>query len=84
MGVEAEIITLVPRPTTRQYKWDDLTVERLDKLADIFPYKDEVDILRDAIGNFLSQMERDERPSLIVPSERRRAAKSHKRRPDAA
>jgi hypothetical protein len=68
LGVEAEIVTL-PRPSTRQYKWDERTCDRLDKLAELLPTKSEVEILRDAIGSFLSQLERDERVSMTVPSE---------------
>ncbi len=87
-GVEVEILSLPERPSTRQYKWDDLTVERLDKLAEVLPQKDEASILRDAIGHFLSTLERDERPWMTVPSELEVAAskrqKSHKRPKDAS
>jgi hypothetical protein len=87
LGVEAEILTLPERPSTRQYKWDDLTVARLDKLGELLPQKDEASILRDCIGHFLSTLERDERPWMTVPSELEAAAakrpKRHKRSGDA-
>lgn len=82
--MELELIAL-PRPSTRQYKWDERTAERLDKLAELLPHQDEVDRLRVAVGHFLSTLERDERVLMVVPSEQSpEAKKRYKRGRDAS
>lgn len=79
-----EIIAL-PRPSTRQYRFDERTNERLDKLASMLPSKSETAIVADAVGHFLSTLERDERPWMTVPSEQLPPGrKSHKRPSDVA
>lgn len=77
-----ENVIALPRPSTRQYKWDERTIERLDKLADLLPHQDEVDVLRVAVGHFLSTLERDERVLMTVPSEQAETARGGHKRPD--
>jgi len=90
--VKLEIVDLPERPSKRQYQWAPIDVERLDKLAGFYPSLDEIDVLRLALTNQLSMLERDLPPWSTVPSEREEAAarkqakdrrRSHKR-PDHA
>jgi len=79
-----EIVDLPERPSKRQYQWAPIDLERLDKLAAFYPSLDEIDVLRLALCNQLSMLERDLPAWSTVPSEREeraaaKPAKSHKR-----
>jgi hypothetical protein len=80
MGVDLEILSLPARPT-RNYRLDELTLERLNKLAGRLGGKTETQIIIDAVAHFLGSIERDQPVWVTSPSE---GQKSHKRRPDAA
>ncbi len=79
MGAEIRILEL-PR-VTRSYRFDDRTLERLNKLARRLPSKSDTAILEDAIAHLLGTLERDQPTWMTAPSD---SQKGHKRPPDAA
>jgi hypothetical protein len=80
MSVELEIYNLA-RPTQRSYRFDEQTVERLNKLSNRLGNKTETQIITDAIGHLLGSLERDQPIWMTAPSE---SQKSHKRPSNAA
>jgi hypothetical protein len=71
---ELEIVHL-PR-ATRNYRFDEQTIQRLNKLSNRLGAKTETDILEDAIAHLLGSLERDQPVWMTAPSE---VLKSHKR-----
>ena len=84
MGVEFqrefEVIDLA-RARTRSYRFSEQTAARLKRLGETLQSKTETQILEDAIVHLLATLDREEKVSLIAPSD---SQKRHKRPPDAA
>jgi hypothetical protein len=76
---ELEILHL-PR-ATRNYRFDELTVQRLNKLANRLGSKTETEIVSVGIAHLLGSIERDQAVWMTAPSE---ATRAHKRSRDAA
>lgn len=77
MGVNLEVLRL-PREA-RSYRFDEQTLERLNKLANRLQGKNETDIVRDAVAHFLGTLERDQPLWMTAPSEAQKANASHKK-----
>jgi hypothetical protein len=76
--VELEILHL-PR-ATRSYRFDELTMERLNKLAGRLG-KTETEIVSAGVAHLLGTLERDQPIWMTAPSE---GQKSHKKRSNAS
>ena len=66
---------------TRNYRFDELTMERLNKLANRLGSKTETEIVSVGIAHLLGSIERDQAVWMTAPSE---TQKSHKRHPNGS
>jgi len=80
MGVALEVLRL-PREA-RSYRFDELTLERLNKLSNRLAGKGETEIVRDALGHLLGSLERDQAVWMTAPSEVQKANPSGHKRPE--
>lgn len=69
--MELEVLTLAAK--RKQFVFDELMLERLNKLSNRLAGKTETDIMRDSLAHFLGTVERDQPVWMTVPSEVQKA-----------
>lgn len=78
MGVRLEVLELPKQ--RRNFAFDELTIERLNKLSNRLGGKTDTDIIRDSLAHFLGSLERDQAVWMTAPSEVQNSkASDHKR-----